>query len=384
MKNKKQVLITSTYFSPYLSGLTLYPERLAIAWQKEGYAVSVLTFKHDSKLPSEEVVKGIKVKRLSVHLRISKGLINLAYPYYALQSVRHASLLMVNCPSLENIFVAVLGRLMRKPVLALYHCDVDLRGNLFNQVASYVTNLSSRLTCLLADQIVGSSIDYAKASPVLEGLSSKIHYAYPPIEVKSPDKSYLKDLKTWYGKNSPIIGFVGRFSTEKNLETLIEALEILKKSYPKIKLLCVGPFAFQVAGESKYYLRILRMLEEYDTRYEILGILDSQKLASFLSFIDLLVLPSNNRTEAFGMVQAEAMLLGTPVVAPNSPGIRVPVKKTQMGALFEKTNPKSLAEAIKKVLRNRRALRTKKKTAKALFGQSTFLLPELQELTKSA
>jgi len=384
MKSKKRVLITSTYFSPYLSGLTLYPERLAVAWRKQGYSVSVLAFQHDPKLPLVEVYKGIKIKRVPPHLRISKGMINFAYPLHALISLKEADFVLVNCPSLENVIVALFARLMKKPILALFHCDVDLRGNWFNKLASAVTNISSRLTCLMANKVVNSSADYAAASSVLKGLAAKIHYAYPPIEVSRPDKSYLKDLKTWYGKSSPVIGFVGRFSTEKNLETLIEAFEILKKSYPKIKLFCVGPFAFQVAGESKYYLKILQMLEEYDTRYEILGIIDSPKLASFLSFIDLLVLPSENRTEAFGIVQAEAMLLGTPVVAPDSPGIRVPVKNTRMGALFEKGNPQSLAKAIKKVFQTRQTLRKKRIVAQKLFGQSNFLLPKLQELTESA
>jgi len=384
MKTKQRILITSTYFSPYLSGLTLYPQRLATHWQNNGYAVSVLTFKYDSKLPSEETIQGVKVCRLPVHLRISKGFVNFAYPYLALQSVKNADLILVNCPSLENVLVAAIGRLLKKPVLALYHCEIDLKGGLFNRLATVITNFSSRLTCQMANLIVNSSADYASVSPVLKGLNHKTRYAYPPLEVEKPDRQYLKDLAHWYGKSAPTIGFVGRLSSEKNLETLIEALEILKKEYPKIRLLCVGPFAFQVAGESKYYLKILRLLKEYGTRYEILGIIDSPRLASFFSFIDLLVLPSNNRTEAFGMVQAEAMLLGTPVVAPNSPGIRVPVKVTGMGTLFEKGNPKSLAQAIKKVYETRKGLQRKVKTAKAIFGKNTFLLPELKQLTHSA
>jgi glycosyltransferase involved in cell wall biosynthesis len=335
-------------------------------------------------LPRTEVVKGINITRLPVHLRISKGLLNLAYPYYAFAALLKTDLVLVNCPSLENIIVAIFAKILKKPVLALYHCDLDFRRGWLNRLAARVANFSCLLTCRLSWQIVTSSADYAKLSPTLRLLQKKVRFAYPPIEVAKPDRFYLKDLKAWYGKSSPIIGFVGRLSTEKNLETLIEAIEILKKQYPKIKLLCAGPFAFQVAGESKYYLKILRMLEEYGTDYEILGILDSQKLASFLSFIDLLVLPSNNRTEAFGMVQAEAMLLGTPVVAPNSSGIRVPVKETGMGALFDNTNPQSLALAIKKVYLARLKLTKKQKVAVSVFGQSTFLLPELKQLAHSA
>ena len=51
-------------------------------------------------------------------------------------------------------------------------------------------------------------------------------------------------------------------------------------------------------------------------------------MSSFYKSIDLLVLPSINQTEAFGMVQAEA-IAGTPVIAGNLPGVRIPIKLTK-------------------------------------------------------
>ncbi|HRS23031.1 MAG TPA: glycosyltransferase, partial [Candidatus Woesebacteria bacterium] len=83
-----------------------------------------------------------------------------------------------------------------------------------------------------------------------------------------------------------------------------------------------------------------------------LGGIDREKLADFYHSIDLLVLPSNDSLESFGWVQIEAMICGTPCVATNLPGMRVPILKTKMGELFEKNNSQQLAEKIVKVLKN--------------------------------
>ena len=62
------------------------------------------------------------------------------------------------------------------------------------------------------------------------------------------------------------------------------------------------------------------------------------------------VLPSLNRTESFGLVQVESMLDGTPVVASNLPGVRVPVQTTGMGLVVPIGDTAALAEALIRIL----------------------------------
>jgi glycosyltransferase involved in cell wall biosynthesis len=66
-----------------------------------------------------------------------------------------------------------------------------------------------------------------------------------------------------------------------------------------------------------------------------------------------LILPSINSTEAFGMVQVEAMICGTPVVATDLPGVRVPVNMTGMGRIVRPKDSQSLAESIIDVLEHK-------------------------------
>jgi glycosyltransferase involved in cell wall biosynthesis len=67
---------------------------------------------------------------------------------------------------------------------------------------------------------------------------------------------------------------------------------------------------------------------------------------SFYSLIDVLVLPSVDPLEAFGMVQVEALLCQTPVVASDMPGVREVVNRTGLGRIAEKRNPQDIAEKI--------------------------------------
>jgi len=66
-------------------------------------------------------------------------------------------------------------------------------------------------------------------------------------------------------------------------------------------------------------------------------------------------LPSLNSTEAFGLVQIEAMMNGVPSIASNLPGVRQPVKMHEMGKVVEIGDSAGLADALLEVLANREA-----------------------------
>ena len=84
----------------------------------------------------------------------------------------------------------------------------------------------------------------------------------------------------------------------------------------------------------------------------LLGPIKHEKLVNFYKVCDCLVLPSINSLETFGIVQAEAMVCGCPVVASNLPGVRVPVKITGMGEIAKVGNAVDLTNKIIKVLLN--------------------------------
>ena len=80
-----------------------------------------------------------------------------------------------------------------------------------------------------------------------------------------------------------------------------------------------------------FYGKIQHLVEQHKDRVLFLGELHGGQLSNFYSMCDVLTLPSVNSTESFGMVQVEAMLCGTPVVASDIPGVREATRVTGMG-----------------------------------------------------
>ena len=93
--------------------------------------------------------------------------------------------------------------------------------------------------------------------------------------------------------------------------------------------------------------------KELERKVTLLGQLLPDQMPSFFKQLDVLVVSSVNSTEAFGMVQLEAMLEGTPVVATDLPGVRVPVQISQMGEIAGIRDSIDLADKIIKTIRNK-------------------------------
>lgn len=68
-----KILEVLTYYRPWVSGLTIYVERLSRALVELGHDVTVLTAQYDSDLPRYEVMDGVKIVRIPVLLRVGKG-----------------------------------------------------------------------------------------------------------------------------------------------------------------------------------------------------------------------------------------------------------------------------------------------------------------------
>jgi glycosyltransferase involved in cell wall biosynthesis len=107
-----------------------------------------------------------------------------------------------------------------------------------------------------------------------------------------------------------------------------------------------------VMGELEYFERLLPAIEAYQEtgQWKFLGVLPPEEMAKFYSSLDVLVVPSLNSTETFGLVQIEAMLRGTPSIASNLPGVRVPPQMTGMGDVVPIGDHDALADAIIKIV----------------------------------
>lgn len=352
-----KILFYSSYFYPYISGLTVYPLRVLEELQ-EKHKITVLTFPHADSLPEKETYNGIIIKRLKYNFKISKGFISVqSILYFVREALKH-DIIVINVPNFEALPLAIVGRLLGKKIIVIFCCEVFLGKDIISRIIVFFLNSSVFFQLLVSDAIVAFP-DYIESLYVYRLFKGKVITCPPIITEKPVDRTTLKRFKNSKGREV-WIGFVGRLAREKGIEYLINAAEIIGREGENIRLVFVGPGKNEVVGENSYADKIEEKLKQKNIPYNFLGILSDQDLGAFYKSIDVLVLPSVNRTEAFGMVQAESMLLGTPVISSDLPGVRLTVKLTGMGVSINVKNAKIFAGAIKRIIKERNRFTNRK------------------------
>lgn len=346
-----RVLIALTYYRPHYSGLTIYTERLAKALVRRGHQVTVITSQFSDDLVPEEIVDGVRVLRLPVWLRVSKGVIMPSMPLRAWQEIRQADVVNLHVPQLDAAPLALLARLLGKPVVLTYQCDLQLPGGFVNRLANLVSNVANRISAGMANLIVTTSLDYAENSSFLTKYSKKIRPISPPVELLQVSDELLADMREKYQvtPGQRVIGMVARLAAEKGVEYLVRALPDVIEAHPGARVLYAGQHQ-DVMGEEAYAAMLTPAINELGDRWEFLGIIPDDELAAFFHICDVIVLPSTNSTEAFGIVQVEGMICGTPAVASDMPGVRQPVLQTKMGEIFRVGDAAALAQKLILVL----------------------------------
>ncbi len=304
--------------------------------------------------------KGVKLVCSKILVQIGKIVL---MPFFIIDSfwaVIKSDVVNCHLPQIEAIIVIVWAKIFKKRIVTTYHCETNM-----NFIFKPFVFILGYVCCFLSDTIVTNTMDFAENSYVLKYFLKKVIPILPPIDIdpRKYDKDFYKTLAK-SESNSKLISFVGRISREKGLEYLLSAFEKILKEKPDYRLILAGPTT--TVGENKYKklievaaLKNHNIFQYYD--------LSKEKIISLYKASDCLVLPSIDSLETFGLVQAEAMLCGTPVVASNLPGVRVPVRLTGMGTLAEVGNSADLANKIQLVLNKKY-----KNRAKRIFSLKNF------------
>ena len=206
-----------------------------------------------------------------------------------------------------------------------------------------------------ADKIIVTSRDYAKFSDLKNRLqidSDKFveipcgvnHFLYKP----RPQKNEI--LKKYDLDYKDVILFVGALDKAhyfKGVNILIQAMLEFADS-DNVRCLIVGD------GDLKSTYQSLVDSLGLGKKIIFAGFVADNELPNLFNIADMLVLPSIDKSEAFGIVALEAMSSGLPVVATDLPGVRSVVDKRKTGLLAKPGNVEQLAQMIKFLLDNPR------------------------------
>jgi glycosyltransferase involved in cell wall biosynthesis len=372
-----KILTVLTYYRPHTSGLTIYAERLARAFARHGHQVTVMTTQYDPSLPREEIMDGVKVIRVPVAARVSKGVLAPTFGLVATKLVWEHDVVQLHLPQFDAPGVALRARLFGKPAILTYHCDVQLPITFFNRIVNKVVNFQNNMAGMLANHIVTYTQDYADNSPYLSRFASKLTPILPPVELPeaAPEAVSAFAKTNLTQERNPVIGMAARFASEKGVEVLLDALPIILKKYPKAQVLFAGAYQ-NVMGEQAYSDRLMPRIREFEWQghWKFLGNLDPVQMSAYYPNLDVITVPSLNATEAFGLVQIEAMMNGVPSVPSALPGVRRPVQMHNMGVVSEIGNAQSLADAILEVLDNRETYRGDPEAIKKTYAPESVVI----------
>ena len=150
-----------------------------------------------------------------------------------------------------------------------------------------------------------------------------------------------KSLEKWSGNT---IGFIGRFEEpRKGLSVLVDALPVISRFAPDVKILVAGP------GDPAEVIKSID--PQLRQRFEFLGKITEDEKADFMSSVAVYVAP-NTGGESFGIILAEALAGGACIVASDIPAFDDLLGHGEFGALFESESATELAKVVIDLLRD--------------------------------
>ena len=353
--NKFSVCHLSKFYKPFSGGIESVVADIA---EGSNFCNTTVIAVDQAALSAREIINSVRVMRSKEYFNIAK--VSIA-PGYILDVLKECNgqILHVHLPNPLATVAVILASICGKDVSKLvvhWHSDIVKQRFLkilFWPFEAWILHKSNT--------IIVTSQRYLESSKSLSQYVDKC--VVVPIGIESIaggiNVELVSDLKHNYpGKK--IIFSLGRHVYYKGFEDLIEAAKY------------VSDAVFIIGGSGpdteKYRMQIAK--DGLDGKVYLVGRVPDEDLPSYYAAADVFCLPSNEKSEAFGVVQLEAMSIGTPVVSSNIIGSGVPWVNTHMesGLVYDVNNVQSLAQSLNLIISDQ-ALREKLSIgAKRRFG----------------
>ncbi|MCF7794823.1 glycosyltransferase [Patescibacteria group bacterium] len=194
-----------------------------------------------------------------------------------------------------------------------YHMDVQALNPLY-KILSLPGHICGKALIKQADKVIVSSLDYLQNSQIKK-LYQKEVQKYKAISFHINEDYYHKDF-TIKDKNNIQLLFVGGLDKAhyfKGVENLIKATAKIKQKNWTLNIVGNGELL------NKYKKLVFKL--NLNKNINFLNNVDDKELKKIYEKADIIILPSFNKNEAFGLVLIEAMANSTAVIASNLKGV---------------------------------------------------------------
>jgi len=331
-------------------GIETYVYYLSLELTKRGHEITIFSIR--------ESVENKECVGDNINLVCSKPLFYVfGYPFAPslLRDIlrAHLDIIHIHINSPITLETVVLSHFLRNtPMIVTYHADPvaeDIFRGIVAKVFGTLYSYLLRFELRFFSRILTTSPNYIECSTILRSFRHKICVAVPGCKRFEHYEDISKEeARVLLGIDRKLfmVLFVGRLVKYKGLDTLLEAVRMLKEDEDNFRL--------YVAGDGPEGENLLRMVLKLGLKdvVTLTGLVAEEKLPLFFRSADLFVLPSRSRSEGLGLTLMEALSLGLPCVATRVGGIPFLLKDKSYGLLVKSNDPQELYNALKQLINN--------------------------------
>jgi glycosyltransferase involved in cell wall biosynthesis len=326
-----KVLHLGKFFPPHRGGMETHLAALATG-QRPEIDVEVVVAA-SGRRSSEQMVDGVRVRRAATLAVVAAT--PMCPALFGIVATANADLVHIHHPH-PLAMLAYLQCGTHMPAVVSYHSDIVRQRLLGKAVEPIVRRTLERSSAILV-----ASHDYLETSVTLAPYRHKCHVVPYGVDVSARakrDATAIDRIGRDFG--TPLILAVGRLVYYKGFEYLIDAMKDIDGH-----LVVIGSGPLRGALERRVRLHHL------EPRVSLLG--DVDDVQPFYDACDVFVLPSIARSEAFGIVQLEAMAAAKPVVNTDiRSGVTFASPHGETGLTVAPADPDALRTAINALLQD--------------------------------
>lgn len=346
-----KILQLNKLYYPYIGGVEHIIQQIAEGLNQIT-EMKVLVCQDKGKGSSEQI-NGVSVTRTGSLGIFSSMPISLKYPFAVRKAAKECDILLLHMPfPLGDLALLLSG--FRGRVILLWHCDIVRQKNLMKLYRPLMN-----WTLRRADTIITATEGHINGSEYLSMYKDKceiIPYGVSQ-DIYNDSRKYINENISSDTEDKITFLFVGRLVYYKGCDILINAFADALKTY-----------ASETEQDNKTFNATLRIAGSGSLENELKDLTEQLGINDYVTFIgsvnddelkqeyrncDVFVLPSTAKSEAFGVVQIEAMSYGKPVINTNLPsGVPYVGIHEITGLTVEPSDINALSEAILFMIKN--------------------------------
>ena len=365
---KRRVLFISDHGDPLAKlggiqagGQNNYVRQLALALEKRGYRMDIITHWCDPDAPRIEIFgEKCRVIRIAAGYKgfVSKNEMHAMLPAFYKEMRRILAPDSYDMIHTHYWLSGLLGKWMRTdygvPLVHTSH-SLGIAKEKATGIKDEVRLEAERDVLSVVDAVIATTVNEREL--IHEFVAQPAPVSVIPIGVASSfyTRPNRMQLRRQLGYSGPLILFAGRLEETKGVETLLEAFRQLlaREGAPEeTRLVLAGGQAEAIDLKARLPLdkKVLSWVRGVEDYVEFLGSKSPAKLAELFNAATVTVVPSYY--ESFGMVAAEAQACGSPVIASRVGGLQNVVHDGETGLLVEPKNAEDLSLALEALVGN--------------------------------